>query len=166
MRRIAVLLGVLVAAVSVQALEPREEITAAHVLEAMNVQRATESLPPLRSEPRLTLAAQDRMKHMEEAGFWGHESPEGLPPFVWIVARAYNYRTAGENLANGFETVTLLVQSWMESPGHRANILSPAFEDCGIAIIDGTTTGPATGKSIVVLFAAKMRLAPATAAKR
>jgi uncharacterized protein YkwD len=58
----------------------------------------------------------------------------------------------GENLATGFETARLLVQSWMESPGHRANIMSSDYEDCGVAIIDGSTTGPANGKAIVVLF--------------
>jgi uncharacterized protein YkwD len=41
----------------------------------------------------------------------------------------------------------------MESPGHRANILSTMYEECGIAIIDGSTKGPANGKSVVVLFA-------------
>ena len=40
----------------------------------------------------------------------------------------------------------------MESPGHRDNILSSAYDDCGIAIIDGSTLGPSTGKSIVVMF--------------
>jgi uncharacterized protein YkwD len=45
----------------------------------------------------------------------------------------------------------------MESHGHRENILSPQYEDCGIAIIDGATTGRATGKSIVVLFGKRSR---------
>ena len=100
-------------------------------------------------------AAADRMRHMEEESFWSHESPDGLSPFHWLDQRQYRYRTAGENLASGFETARLLVQSWMESRGHRANILSADYEDCGIAIIDGSTLGPAPGKSIVVLFGAK-----------
>jgi uncharacterized protein YkwD len=70
---------------------------------------------------------------------------------------------AAENLANGFETARLLVESWMESPGHRANILGPSYSDCGIAIIEGSTKGPARGKSIVVLFG--RRLAETVAAK-
>ena len=44
----------------------------------------------------------------------------------------------------------------MESPGHRDNILSPLYMDCGVAIIDGSTKGRATGKSIVVLFGRPM----------
>jgi uncharacterized protein YkwD len=103
------------------------------------------------------------MRHMEEESYWSHVSPEGMSPFHWLEYRAYTYRAAGENLAYGFETARLLVQSWMESHGHRANILSTAYEDCGIAIIDGSTLGPATGKSIVVMFGKKRETQPQVA---
>ena len=129
------------------------EITTANVLAAMNEYRAEQGLPPLREDPRLRQAAEDRVKHMEELGYWSHSAPDGMSPFVWLVARDYAYSSAAENLAAGFETVHVLVDAWMESPGHRANILTREFADCGIAVIDGATTGPATGKSVVVLFA-------------
>jgi len=151
-RPVIALLLTLAAAFGVSAAEPSNEITTENVIRLMNDYRAEEGLPPLHGETRLALAAGDRMRHMEEESYWAHESPDGLTPFLWIRAREYNFQTAGENLASGFETARLLVQSWMESPGHRANIMSPDYEDCGIAIIDGATTGPATGKSIVVLF--------------
>jgi uncharacterized protein YkwD len=127
-------------------------ITAETVLRLMNDYRAESGLAPLRLDDRLMEAAADRMRHMEDEGYWSHQSPDGMSPFVWMAVRAYRYRTAAENLATGFETAPLLVASWMESPGHRANILSPDIEDCGIAIIDGATTGPATGRSVIVLF--------------
>lgn len=148
----ALLLFVTVAAA---AAEPSNEITAANVLRLMNDYRAQEGLAPLHADALLDQAAGDRMRHMEEESFWSHESPDGLSPFHWLSQREYRYRTAGENLATGFETARLLVQSWMESRGHRANILSAAYEDCGIAIIDGSTLGPATGKSVVVMFGAR-----------
>jgi uncharacterized protein YkwD len=128
------------------------EITPENVLRVMNEYRAQEMLPPLDLEKRLNMAAGDRMRHMEEEGFWSHTSPEGLSPFTWVKVRAYQFSKVGENLATGFETARVLVESWMESPGHRANIMSPDFEDVGISIIDGSTQGPATGKSIVVMF--------------
>lgn len=131
------------------------EINTANVLARMNAYRAEQGLPPLRIDARLTRAAEDRVQHMEELGYWAHKSPDGMSPFVWVTARDYPYATAGENLASGFETAGLLVESWMESPGHRANIMAAGYEDVGIAIIDGATTGPATGKSVVVLFAAQ-----------
>lgn len=155
MKRLAALLAALLALPAGAASDPSNEITPENVVQAMNVHRMADGLPPLRLEERLTLAAKDRMKHMEEAGFWAHESPEGISPFVWLRVRGYPYRAAGENLAAGFETARLLVASWMESPGHRANILSADYAECGIAVIDGAVTGRATGRSIVVLFAAQ-----------
>jgi uncharacterized protein YkwD len=146
------LLFLLLAAVPLFASDANNEITAENVLAQMNAYRAEAGFPPLRIEERLARAAHDRMRDMEDGGWWSHESPAGLSPFTWLTLRDYTFQDAGENLASGFETVRLLVSSWMESPGHRDNIMSPMFEDCGIAIIDGATTGRATGKSIVVLF--------------
>jgi uncharacterized protein YkwD len=130
------------------------DITRASVVAAMNEYRAQHNLPALREDVRLDAAAGDRMRDMEDQGYWAHQAPNGRSPFVWLVLRGYEFHYAGENLATGFETTALLVAGWMESPGHRANILSSHFEDCGIAIIDGLTTRRGTGKSIVVMFGA------------
>jgi uncharacterized protein YkwD len=148
------LLLVLLVSVSAFGANAPIEITRERVIELMNAYRAEAGLPPLREDARLTKAAEDRMRDMEDQAYWSHESPAGVSPFGWSTARGYSYNSAAENLATGFETTGLLVMSWMESPGHRASILSPDFHDCGIAIIDGATTGPATGKSVVVLFGA------------
>ena len=155
MTRLLSIAVVMFVAITASALEPSDEITAANVLRLMNEYRASEGLAPLHGDERLDLAAADRMHQMEEESFWSHESPRGESPFQWLGRHAYHYRSAGENLAYGFETARLLVQSWMESRGHRANILSADYEDCGIAIIDGSTLGPSTGKSIVVMFASQ-----------
>jgi uncharacterized protein YkwD len=128
------------------------DITRASVVAAMNEYRAEHHLPPLREDVRLDAAANDRMRDMEDQGYWAHESPDGRSPFTWLAPRGYDFHYAGENLASGFETTELLVAGWMESPGHRDNILSPHFEDCGIAIIDGLPMRRGTGKSIVVMF--------------
>jgi uncharacterized protein YkwD len=128
------------------------DITPASVVAAMNEQRAQAGLRPLRADPRLDAAAGDRMRDMEEQSYWAHEAPDGRSPFVWLRPRGYLFRFAGENLAAGFETTELLVGGWMESKGHRENILSADYEDCGVAIIDGGTMRRVTGKSVVVLF--------------
>ena len=128
------------------------EITARAVLDAMNDYRAKSGLAPLREDPRLDLAASDRMHDMEDIGYWSHESPDGRSPFAWLKPRGYTFHFAGENLAAGFETCEVLVKSWMESEGHRANIMSQDYDDCGLAIIDGSTKGRAVGKSVVVMF--------------
>ena len=129
------------------------EITRESVIAEMNVRRARIGLSPLRQEPRLTEAAQDRMRDMEEQGYWSHTSPDGRSPFEWLRPRGYQFAYAGENLAAGFETAEVLVDGWMESKGHRENILSPFYSECGVAIIEGATTGKQSGRSIVVMFA-------------
>ncbi|HEX2835683.1 MAG TPA: CAP domain-containing protein [Thermoanaerobaculia bacterium] len=128
------------------------DITPENIVALMNVERAAMGLGPLKLDARLARAAEDRMRDMEEGGWWSHESPEGRSPFVWLAVRAYDYEFAGENLAAGFETANVLVTSWMESRGHRENILNANYDECGIAIIDGSTIHPANGKSIVVMF--------------
>lgn len=155
MKRALFVLILLCVAAAAPAAEPANEITAENVIRLMNEYRAKEGLAPLAFDERLGKAAGDRMQHMEDEGYWAHDSPEGMRPFVWVKVRAYDYALVGENLAAGFETARVLVESWMESPGHRANIMSGDFEDCGISIIEGSTRGPATGKSIVVLFGKK-----------
>lgn len=167
------LLLLLLLAVPAFASDANNEITAENVLAQMNAYRAEAGLAPLRIEERLAKAAHDRMRDMEDGGWWSHESPSGLSPFTWLMVRDYAFQAAGENLASGFETARLLVSSWMESPGHRDNILSSEYEDCGIAIIDGATTGRAMGKSVVVLFGRLRQpgstgrpLAPSAASRR
>jgi uncharacterized protein YkwD len=147
MSRLVVLAVAFIAASALAA-----DITPASVVAEMNVRRAAFGLPPLSEDSRLDQAAGDRVGEMEDEGYWGHVSPEGKEPFEWLRPRGYDYRYAGENLALGFDTVEVLVDAWMESKGHRANILSPVYHDCGVAVIEGSTTGRASGKSVVVMF--------------
>jgi uncharacterized protein YkwD len=157
---VVVILGVLTLPAVATAVEPASrpsalgasDITAESILTAMNEYRAKYQLEPLRSELRLTSAAEDRMRDMEDLGYWAHESPDGRSPFFWVRYRAYRFSMVGENLARGYETATVLVESWMDSPGHRSNILGVQYRDVGIAVIDGATTGRSPGRSVVVLF--------------
>ena len=137
------------------AFEPTTEITPETVVAEMNVYRAENHLPPLRLDAKLTRAAESRMQDMIDGEWWNHESPEGTSPFLWLTSVDYDYAFAAENLAAGFETVPVLVEAWMESPGHRANIMGAQYAECGIAIIDGSTKGKALGKSVVVMFGRK-----------
>lgn len=129
------------------------EIQSSSVLAQMNAAREREGLDPLAVDERLSLAAEDRMRDMEEQGYWAHQLPGGVSPFVWVRRHGFAFDVAGENLARGFETAEIMVEAWLESPGHRANLLSADYTRCGISIIDGYTTGRATGRSVVVIFA-------------
>lgn len=129
------------------------EIESSSVLATMNAVRDREGLAPLALDERLNAAAEDRMRDMEEQGYWAHQLPGGISPFVWVRRRGFAFDVAGENLARGFETAEIMVEAWLESPGHRANLMSADYTRCGISIIDGYTTGRATGRSVVVIFA-------------
>jgi uncharacterized protein YkwD len=118
------------------------EITIDSVLEAMNRARAEEGLPPLHHDTRLDAAARDRVADMEAQRYFAHDAPDGRSPFDWLPARGYVFSDAAENLARGFDSVEALVDGWLASSGHRRNILSPVYADCGIA----------KGSAVVVLF--------------
>jgi uncharacterized protein YkwD len=128
------------------------DITVESVVAQMNLYRQAAGLEPLRADDRLTRVADLRMQDMTELAYWGHVSPDGRSPFELLRPTGYLFQAAGENLAAGFETAEVLVQSWMESEGHRENILSHTYQDCGVAILEGATTGRATGRSVVVMF--------------
>lgn len=152
MSRFLAVAFVLFAAVAA-ASEPPREITPQSVLAEMNRTRLSHRLPPFRSEPRLDRAAEERMRDMEEQGYWDHVAPDGREPFSWLRLLGYDFEMAGENLAQGFDSPGILVEAWMESDGHRANLLAPRFAEVGIAVIDGGTTGRTNGRSVVVVFA-------------
>lgn len=128
------------------------DITRSSVVAEMNLRRTAFGLPLLHEDARLDQAAGDRLTDMEDQEYWAHVSPDGREPFAWLKPRGYDFHYAAENLAAGFDTAEILVDAWMESKGHRANILSPLYQDCGVAIVEGSTIRRAGGKSVVVLF--------------
>ena len=128
-----------------------DEASRGALLEAMNDQRALRGLPPLRRNGRLEAAAADRIRDMFELGYFDHIAPDGTEPFVWVRQRGYRYSTVGENLAMGQRAARDVVDQWMVSPGHRANILGN-FRDAGIAIASGVPTGRSRGHTFVALY--------------
>jgi uncharacterized protein YkwD len=134
---------------------PRAESPAGQqaILQAMNRQRAAFGLAPLRSDERLARAAGDRISDMFHKSYFDHVSPDGILPFSWIRQRGYGFATAGENLAAGYPSAEAVVNGWMNSPGHRANILSREFADVGIAVASGSPTNRMRGPTYVALYA-------------
>lgn len=122
------------------------------VVEAMNRERIANGLAPLRINSRLELAADDRINDMFSKHYFNHFSPDGLEPWTWVDKRGYRYREVGENLAVGYPTANSVVDGWMHSPGHRANILGSAFEEVGVAIAPGSPERGFAGPTIVALY--------------
>lgn len=115
--------------------------TASEVLSRTNAERAAAELPPLAHDPRLAAAAQAYSTDMATRGFYSHTSPEGLQPWDRARATGCTHRGIGENIACGQRSPAEVVQGWMNSPGHRANILKPDFTHLGIGFAGGGPAG-------------------------
>lgn len=121
---------------------PTGALTIAGVLTETNRQRATEQLPPLTGNAVLNQAAQNKVNDMFAQQYFEHVSPDGRGPDDVVDAVGYEYIRVGENLALGnFVSDAALVQAWMDSPGHRANIMNDGFEELGIAVGRGQFEG-------------------------
>lgn len=89
----------------------------------------------------LSAAAQLKANDMAAKGYFSHVSPDGTSPWFWIQKAGYAYTDAGENLAVNFMDSDEVHNAWMNSPGHRANILRNGFTEIGIATASGTYNG-------------------------
>ena len=124
---------------------PSARLTVDGVFIETNRHRAENGVAPLRHEATLDLAAQAKLKDMFDRQYFAHASPTGEGPAEVVAAAGYDYVVVGENLALGnFADDKELVQAWMDSPGHRANILSAGFTEIGIAVGRGTFEGRTT----------------------
>lgn len=106
------------------------------MLELVNAERAKEGLPPLKADPEMTTIARAHSRDMFVRGYFAHNTPEGKTPFDRMRAAGAQFTAAGENLALA-QTLEIAHNNLMNSPGHRANILHPAFGRLGIGVLDG-----------------------------
>lgn len=109
-----------------------------------NVERQEKGLPALSESERLNKAALAKGKNMFEENYWAHYSPSGKDPWEFISKAGYRFSYAGENLARNFYTSDEVVNAWMDSPTHKANILNLHYREIGIAVLEGTLKGQKT----------------------
>ena len=98
-----------------------------------NQQRTAAGCGPLTANSNLTSAAQGHSDDMAQNDYFDHNSPNGDTPWDRINAAGYTgWTSAGENIAEGQPTPQAVMNAWMHSEGHRANILNCAFNDMGV----------------------------------
>ena len=107
------------------------------VLSLVNAHRASLGLSQLRTSGTLTNAALWKARHMAKYGYFSHDDP--APPvarsaFQRIAACGYPGYSAGENIAAGYRSPASVMQAWIASPGHRANIEAPSWTVIGIGV--------------------------------
>lgn len=100
-----------------------------------NSARTSNGLAPLTTDQALTSAAQAKAEHMLANGYFAHNAPDGTTGWTFISASGYDYSTAGENLAASNQGASAVVTGWMNSPGHRANLLSATYTEVGYGVV-------------------------------
>jgi uncharacterized protein YkwD len=112
----------------------------AAMLARVNVARQTTAYP-LRQNAQLDLAAQRHAEDMLARHFFAHENPEGETVRERARAAGYSWRVIGENIAEGQLSVDDVMETWMQSPGHRRNILDRDFKELGVGLALGKSDG-------------------------
>ena len=113
-----------------------EEVAASdieqQVLALTNEERAKAGLKPLQLDDQLMASARAKSLDMAKNHYFSHTSPTYGSPFDQMKQYGVTYRAAAENIAKGQRSAKEVVQAWMDSPGHRQNILTPNFTHIGI----------------------------------
>lgn len=107
------------------------------VLRLVNQERAKQGLKALTLDTKLLSLAEMKAQDMADKGYFDHTSPTYGTPFEMLQKYGVRYRSAGENIAAGQKTAQEVMQSWMNSSGHRANILNAGYTKIGIGYKSG-----------------------------
>jgi uncharacterized protein YkwD len=124
-----------------------QRATAARVLALINEQRAAAGCGPLVNDDRLVAAAQKHSRDMADNNFFDHRGSAGSLVGERVVAAGYSFWKVGENIAAGQNTPEAVVNAWMNSPGHRENILDCAYRHTGIGFVYDANDAPLSGVS-------------------
>lgn len=120
------------------------------LVDETNINRETANINLLNANPLLQEAARLKAENMAANGYFAHTSPDGKNPWYWLEEVGYSFALAGENLAVNFINSNDVTEAWMDSPGHRENILNGDFTEIGIAAAKGKYKGNET--TFVVQF--------------
>ncbi|MBI2285434.1 CAP domain-containing protein [Candidatus Saccharibacteria bacterium] len=127
------------------------------LLSSTNSARSQNGVAALKTNSKLTAAAQAKANDMATRNYWSHNTPEGNPPWTFVTAQGYSYQKLGENLAAGFSSEQSTVNGWMGSAPHRENLLDSAFSEVGFGWANNPDYTSAGGgpMTIVVAFYGK-----------
>ncbi|MFC8585235.1 sigma-70 family RNA polymerase sigma factor [Streptomyces sp. NPDC057217] len=107
------------------------------VIALVNAERAKEGCGAVTGNSLLARAAQGHSDDMAARDFFDHTNPDGAGPGERVTATGYGWSTYGENIAMGQQTAEQVMEAWMNSPGHRANILNCSFKELGVGLHTG-----------------------------
>ncbi|MDM5333070.1 CAP domain-containing protein [Ureibacillus composti] len=106
------------------------------VVDLTNAERTKAGLKPLEIYAPLMQVAEAKSADMSKNNYFSHTSPTYGSPFDQIKAAGISYKSAGENIAQGQKTPAEVVQAWMDSPGHRQNIMNANYTHIGVGYVE------------------------------
>ncbi len=112
------------------------------VVRLTNEERKKNGLSALKMDPELNNAAQKKSADMASNGYFSHNSPTYGSPFDMLKQFGIEYSVAAENIAAGQDTAQAVVDGWMNSEGHRKNILNKSVTHIGVGMAEGGAQGP------------------------
>lgn len=104
------------------------------VIRLTNIERSKRGLATLKTNWQLSRCARYKSQDMINRGYFAHQSPTYGSPFDMIESFGISMAAGGENIAMGQRTPQEVVKAWMNSPGHRGNMLSTAFTEIGVGV--------------------------------
>lgn len=119
-------------------------ISQSELIRLTNQTRVANGVGVLKENALLDQSAKLKAQNMFQEDYWAHYSPSGKSPWYWFDQAGYVYTLAGENLARDFDTSQGVIDGWMNSPTHRANMLAPGYRDIGMAVVNGVLQGHQT----------------------
>ncbi|MGN4128151.1 SafA/ExsA family spore coat assembly protein [Lysinibacillus sphaericus] len=105
------------------------------VVKLVNAERAKAGLPALKEDWELSRVAKYKSQDMHDKKYFDHTSPTYGTPFTMMKNFGITYKSAGENIAKGQRSAAEVVKAWMNSEGHRANIMSKNFTHIGVGYV-------------------------------
>jgi uncharacterized YkwD family protein len=105
------------------------------ILSLVNAERAKYGLSALTLDASLSKVAQAKAQDLHDNHYFAHESPTYGTPFEMMRAFGISYRSAGENIAMGYSSAQAVMTGWMNSEGHRANILNASYTTLGVGYV-------------------------------
>ncbi|WP_132244764.1 SafA/ExsA family spore coat assembly protein [Marinisporobacter balticus] len=104
------------------------------VIKLVNMERSKNGLQPLTTNWQLSRCARYKSQDMINKNYFAHQSPTYGSPFKMMESFGLHFSAAGENIAKGQRTPQAVMNAWMNSPGHRSNILSTSFSEIGVGL--------------------------------
>lgn len=141
------------------------QIPQAAIIELTNKERVSAGLPALKENKLLDEAAAAKAADMFARSYWAHNAPDGTEPWTFILNSGYSYLHAGENLARDFRDPASVVTAWMKSSSHKANLISPKYQDIGVSVVDGELNGVETTLVVQMFGTTQLALPQVSSAK-